>query len=52
MFCRSNCTGKKDVTTCFVNMLLYFIVVLLVYLRDGGINFAVLPYLIPVMLTE
>lgn len=40
------------VTTCFVNMLLCFIVVLLVCLVDVGLNFAVLPYLIPVMLTE
>lgn len=40
------------VTTCFVNMLLCFIVVLLVCLLDVGLNFLVLPYLIPVMLTE
>ena len=40
------------VATCFVNMLLCFIVVLLVCLLDVGLNVAVLPYLIPVMLTE
>ena len=40
------------VTTCFVNMLLCFVVVLLVCLFDVGLNFLVLPYLIPVMLTE
>ena len=40
------------VTTCFVNMLLCFIVVLLVCGFGIGLNIAVLPYLAPVMLTE
>lgn len=40
------------VTTCFVNMLLCFIVVFLVCLLDGGLNLVALPFLIPVMLTE
>jgi ABC-2 type transport system permease protein len=40
------------VTTCFVNMLLCFIVVFIVLGLTIGLNFAVLPYLIPVMLIE
>lgn len=40
------------VTTCFVNMLLCFIVVFAVCIIDNGLDFAVLPYLIPVMITE
>ncbi|MBQ8110803.1 MAG: ABC transporter permease [Clostridia bacterium] len=40
------------VTTCFVNMLLCFIVVFLVCGFGIGLNFAVLPFLIPIMLTE
>lgn len=40
------------VTTCFVNMLLCFIVVLAVCAIDNGLSIEVLPYLIPVMLTE
>ena len=40
------------VTTCFVNMLLCFIVVFLVCGFSIGINIAVIPYLIPVILIE
>ena len=40
------------VTTCFVNMLLCFIVVFLVCGFGVGLNLLVLPCLIPVMLTE
>ena len=40
------------VTACFVNMLLCFIVVLLVCALGLGLNLALLPLLIPVMLTE
>lgn len=40
------------VTTCFVNMLLCFVVVLLVTGLSNGLNLAVLPYLIPIMLLE
>lgn len=40
------------VTTCFVNMLLCFVVVLLVCFLDGGLNPVALPFLIPIMLTE
>ena len=40
------------VTSCFVNMLLCFIVVLLVCLLDGGLNWVLLPLLIPIMLVE
>ena len=40
------------VTSCFVNMLLCFIVVFLVCALDGRLNLLLIPYLIPVMLTE
>ena len=40
------------VTTCFVNMLLCFVVVLTVCAFGLGLNLVVLPFLIPVMLTE
>lgn len=40
------------VTSCFVNMLLCFVVVLLVCLFSVGLNYLVLPMLIPVMFTE
>ena len=40
------------VTACFVNMLLCFIVVFLFCGFDVGLDIAVLPYIIPVMLTE
>ena len=40
------------VTTCFVNMLLCFVVVLAVCAFGVGLNLAVLPYLVPVMITE
>lgn len=40
------------VTTCFVNMLLCFVVVLVVVGCSIGLNLAVLPFLIPVMLIE
>ena len=40
------------VTSCFVNMLLCFVVVLLVSLVTNGLNWIALPFLIPVMLTE
>ena len=40
------------VTSCFVNMLLCFVVVLLVCLFSIGLNIIVLPLLIPIMLTE
>ncbi len=40
------------VTSCFVNMLLCFVVVLAVCGIGIGLNLAVLPLLIPVMLTE
>ena len=40
------------VTTCFVNMLLCFVVVLTVCAFGLGLNLAVLPFLIPIMLTE
>ncbi len=40
------------VTTCFVNMLLCLIVVLLVCLFSVGLNLMALPFLIPVMITE
>lgn len=41
-----------SVTTCFVNMLLCMLVVLAVCLIMNGINFAALPFLIPVFLVE
>ena len=40
------------VTTCFVNMLLCFIVVLTVCAFGLGLNVIMLPFLIPVMITE
>ena len=40
------------VTTCFVNMLLCFVVVLFVCGFSIGLNLRVLPYLIPIMLIE
>ena len=40
------------VTTCFVNMLLCFVVVLLVCGFSIGLNVRVLPFLIPIMLIE
>ena len=40
------------VTSCFVNMLLCFVVVLLVCLFSVGLRFSILPLLIPIMLTE
>ena len=40
------------VTTCFVNMLLCFVVVFLVCGFSIGINLRVIPYLLPVMLIE
>ncbi len=40
------------VTTCFVNMLLCFVVVLIVCALGLGLNVLILPYLVPVMLTE
>ncbi len=42
----------SHVITCFVNMLLCFLVVFLVCAFGIGLNLPVLPYLIPVMLTE
>lgn len=40
------------VSTCFVNMLLCFVVVIAVFAVSIGINLRVLPYLIPTMLIE
>ncbi len=40
------------VTTCFVNMLLCFVVVFIVSGISVGINFKVLPFLIPTMIIE
>ena len=40
------------VTTCFVNMLLCFVVVFIVSGVSVGINFKVLPFLIPTMIIE
>ncbi len=40
------------VTSCFVNMLLCFVVVLAVCLLDGGLNWALLPMLVPIMAVE
>lgn len=40
------------VTTCFVNMLLCFVVVLVVVAFSVGVNLAVLPFLIPTMVIE
>ncbi len=40
------------VTSCFVNMLLCFIVVLAVCLVDGGLSWGLLPLLIPIMAVE
>lgn len=42
----------SHVTSCFVNMLLCFVVVLLVCFFSIGLNFVILPLLIPIMLTE